>query len=324
MVTNHVVNDLQEEGIIGYDRADDDIDNDQGTNEHHSDDDGNDDDNYSTDDDDDNGNGGGNYGGVQVPNKQEVANRNEVEQPRAMFELNVEETTHCGESNENLARNVAYESVEVGQEDDVPIGQFFTTPLAQSTSSVGVVLVGLGRASPSPSCRPARQDSGMTNTLTLNSRAPVTSSGMVRQVGPSTGNRGVKRSILGPKIVRPFCSGYITKTSSFSPGVVDTRGINEEGITDSITRRKIKKIVTTMVDGTIVGEVQNLSSAVEEYTPNAYGDEDELRGDDAELDGSDDSRAEVPNDKDVVVRAPLEMAGTRKNPRRCTSEKKKD
>ena len=79
---NHVVNELQQEGIIAYDRADDDINNDRGTNEHHSDDDGNNDDNYSIDDDDDNGNGGGNYGGVQVPNEQGVANGNEVDQPR--------------------------------------------------------------------------------------------------------------------------------------------------------------------------------------------------------------------------------------------------
>ena len=147
---------------------------------------------------------------------------------------------------------------------------------------------------------------------------------MVRQVGPSTGNRGVKRSTLGPKIVRPFYSGYIVGTSSSSPGVVGTRGINEDGITDSNKRRKIKKIVTTTVDGTIVGEVRNLNSTVEKYAPNAYGDEDELRGNDAELDGSDDSRAEVPNDEDVVVRAPLEMAGTLKNPRLFTSGKKKD
>ena len=156
----------------------------------------------------------------------------------------------------------------------------------------------------------------MTNTPTLNLRAPVTSSRMVRQVGPSTGNHGVKRSTLGPKNVRPFYSGYIAETSSSSPGVVGTRGINENRITNSNKRRKIKKIVTTMVDGTIVGEVRNLNSTVEEYAPNVYGDE--------ELDGSDDSRAEVPNDKDVVVRAPLEMAGTCKNPRRCTSGKKKD
>ena len=79
-----------------------------------------------------------------------------------------------------------------------------------------------------------------------------------------------------------------------------------------------------MVDGMIDKEVRNINSTVEEYAPNAYGDEDEVCGDDEESDGSDDSRAEVPNDEDIVVRAPVEMAGTRNNPRRHSSRKKKD
>ena len=65
-----------------------------------------------------------------------------------------------------------------------------------------------------------------------------------------------------------------------------------------------------MVDGTIDKELRNINSTVEEYAPNAYGDEDALCGDDEGSDGSNDSRAEAPNDEDIVVRAPLEIAGT--------------
>lgn len=158
----------------------------------------------------------------------------------------------------------------------------------------------------------------------MNTSAPVTSSGTVPQAGPFARSRGVKRSAVGPTNVRPFCSGSTVGTSSSSPAVVGTRGINEDGITDNNKRRKVKKIVTTMVDGTIDKEVRNINSTVEEYAPNAYGDEDALCGDDEGSDGSDDSRAEAPNDEDIVVRAPLEIAGTRVNPRRRTSRTKKD
>ena len=322
--TNRVVNDLQGDGIIGCNRANDDIDDEQRINEHHGDDDGNNDDGNAIGGDDDNDNSGGNDGGVQIPNEQEVANKDEVDQPCKAFEQNVEESTCRGESNETLARNVGSESPEVGQEEDVPIGQLFRTPLARSTPSIGATLAGLGRAPPSPSNRPPRHDSGKIVPPSLNSRASATSSGMVQQGGPSTKNRGVKRSTLGPKIVRPFYSGYTAGSSLFSPGVMGSRGINEDGITDSNKRRKIKKLVTTMVDGMIDKEVRNINSTVEEYAPNAYGDEDEVCGDDDESDGSDDSRAEVPNDEDIVVRAPVETPGTRNNPRRHSSRKKKD
>ena len=158
----------------------------------------------------------------------------------------------------------------------------------------------------------------------MNTSAPVTSSATVPQAGPFARSRGVKRSAVGPMNVRPFCSGSTVRTFSSSPAVVGTRGINEDGITDNNKRRKVKKIVTTMVDGTIDKEVRNINSTVEEYVPNAYGDEDALCGDDEESDGSDDSRAEAPNDEDIVVRAQLEIAGTRVNPRRRTSRTKKD
>jgi len=105
---------------------------------------------------------------------------------------------------------------------------------------------------------------------------------------------------------------------------VGTRGINADGVTDSTKRRKVKKIVTTHVEGMIDLEVRNVNSTVEEFAPNAYGDEDEVCGDDEESDGSDDSHAEVPNDEDIVVRTSLEIARTRKNARRHSSKNKKD
>lgn len=101
-----------------------------------------------------------------------------------------------------------------------------------------------------------------------------------------------------------------------------TRGINEDGITDKNKRRKIKRVVIIMVDGAIVGEVRNINSTVEEYAPNVYSDEEEVLGDDKESNGSDNSHAEVSSDKDIVLRAPLAMASTRKNPKR--SKKNKD
>ena len=64
--------------------------------------------------------------------------------------------------------------------------------------------------------------------------------------------------------------------------------------------------------------------AHKEYVPNAYGDKDALCGDDEGSNGLDNSRAEAPNDEDIVVRAPLEMAGTQVNPRQRTSRTKKD
>ena len=157
----------------------------------------------------------------------------------------------------------------------------------------------------------------------MNTSAPVTSSRTVPQAGPFERSRGVKRSAVGPTNVRPFCSGSTVGTSSSSPAVVGTCRINEDGITNNNKRRKVKKIVTTMVDGTIDKEVRNINSTVEEYAPNAYGDEDALCGDDEGSDGSDDNRAEAPNDEEIVVRAPLEIAGTRVNPRRRTSRTKK-
>ena len=82
-----------------------------------------------------------------------------------------------------------------------------------------------------------------------------------------------------------------------------TRDINEDGINDTSKRRKYKKIVTTVVDGTFVGEVRNLTSTVEAYAPNPLGDEDKACGDDEGSESSNDSHAEVPNDEDFDVRA---------------------
>ena len=109
------------------------------------------------------------------------------------------------------------------------------------------------------------------------------------------------RSAVGLTNVRPFCLEFAARTSLSSLAVVDTRGIIKDGITNNNKRRKVKKIVTTMVDGTIDKEVRNINSTVEEYAPNANGDEDALCGDDEGSDGSNDSRAEASNDEDIVV-----------------------
>ena len=65
--------------------------------------------------------------------KKKLRNGDEVDQPREAFERNVEETTQSGGPNETLARNEGSESLEVGLEADIPIGQLFPTPLAQNT-----------------------------------------------------------------------------------------------------------------------------------------------------------------------------------------------
>lgn len=103
---------------------------------------------------------------------------------------------------------------------------------------------------------------------------------------------------------------------------MDTCGINKDRITNSNKRRKVKKVETTTVDGKIVGIVRNFYGR--RVYVHVYSDEVAVFGNNEELDGSDDSRAEVPNNEDVVVRAPILMAGTCKNPRRRTCKKKKD
>lgn len=318
--SDHVVHDLQNDDILGYDRADDDIADEQEIDDHHGDDDGNNVDGTAIRSDAGNDNRGENDGRVQIQNEREVANKDEAHEGSEQI---VEETSRSGGSNNTRAQNVGLESPQVEQEEDLPLNRLFPTPVARSTSSIGTTLVGLGRAPPSPSNRPPRHDSRKLSTPTLNSKAPASSSRTIRQGGPSTQNHGVKRSILGPKIIHPFYSGYTGGTSSSSPTVVGTRGINEDGITDNNKRRKVKKIVTTMVDGTINKEVRNINSTVEEYAPNAYGDEHEVCGDDEFSDGSDDSRAEVPNDEDIVLRAPLETVSTSNNERRLRSTTKK-
>jgi len=191
--------------------------------------------------------------------------------------------------------------------------------LVQNTPLIGAILVRLAKTL-FPSNRPPQHDTRKT----LNSRAPTTSSGMVREGGPSIEHRGIKRSTLGPKIVHSFCLKYTRGTSSSSLGVVGTHGINADGVIDSNKRRKVKRIVTIQVDGMIDLEVCNIFSTVEEFAPNSYDDEDEVCGDDEESNGLDDSHAEVPNDADSVVRTSLETARTRKNARRHSPRKKKD
>ena len=115
----------------------------------------------------------------------------------------------------------------------------------------------------------------------------------------------MKRSALGPTIVHPFVSGYTKGNTSSSPVIVGARGINEDEVNDRSKRKKVKKIVTTRVDGEIVGQVRNINSTVEELQPNPLGDEALPDKDDEGSSGSVDSRAEVPNDEDVILRAPM-------------------
>ena len=84
-----------------------------------------------------------------------------------------------------------------------------------------------------------------------------------------------------------------------------TRGINEDRITNKNKRKKVKKIVTTRVDGEIVEELCNINSTVEKLAPNGLGDEVEVNEDDEGSFRLDDSRAEAPNDGDIVLKAPL-------------------
>ena len=128
--------------------------------------------------------------------------------------------------------------------------------------------------------------------------------------------RGVKRSTLGPRNIRPFVSGFTGGTSLSSPAIVGTRGINEDGINNSNKRIKVKKIVTTVIDGIIQGQVRNVNSAMEELRPNGLGDEAEVNRDDEGSSSLDDSHAEALDDDDVVLRAPARMPGNCKSPRR--------
>lgn len=158
--------------------------------------------------------------------------------------------------------------------------------------------------------------------LHLNTSAPATSVGVNRHGASRLEKRGIKRTIMGPQVIRPFYLGNVAGGSSILPTVVGTRGVNEDGINDSNKRRKVKKIVTTIVGGIIDHEVRNINSTVEEYAPNAYGDENEVCGDDEGSDGSDDSHAEAPNDEDIVVRTQLKTTRSHKNPRRRSARLK--
>ena len=137
---------------------------------------------------------------------------------------------------------------------------------------------------------------------------------MATNVGPSNRRLGVKHSALSPTIVHPFVSGYTRGSSSSSLVTMGIRGINEDGVNNQSNKRK--KIVTTRVNGKIVGQVRNINSTVEELQSNPLGDEPQLDGDDKGSFGSKDSHAEVPNDEDVILRAPMQTARARKNPRR--------
>ncbi|KAG0604158.1 hypothetical protein M758_10G149700 [Ceratodon purpureus] len=100
--------------------------------------------------------------------------------------------------------------------------------------------------------------------------------------------------------------------------------MNVDGITDKTKRRKIKRIVTTVVDGTVDHELRNIHSTVEEFVPNQGGDGDDEGSKSSEgYYSSEDSREEAPDDEDIVVRVPLGKPGTRRNPERRTAKKNK-
>jgi len=313
----NVVNNLDDEDINLYDRADDDIEDDQGISEDLlNEENGNNCANPPVHD-----NGGLGNGGVPISTCELGGDGNEIHEPHEAIQRGGEGILRCAKSRETILANHDHSSTqEIAEEDDVPISHMLRRTLVQSTFSIGAKLAILARTLPTLSPSAGGENVEKTFNSRLNSMASQTCVKPGIEVTPSSGNRGVKRSSFGPKIVRPFHSGYIGGSSSISPMFVGTRGVNEDGVTDNNKRRKLKKIVTTMVDGEIVGEMRNLTSTVEEYAPNAYGDENEVCGDDEFSDGSDDSHAEAPNDGDVVLRAPLEVAGSRKNPKRYKSK----
>ncbi|KAG0614420.1 hypothetical protein M758_6G175300 [Ceratodon purpureus] len=267
--------------------------------------------------------GGDNNDGVQIPIPQNVEGGEEVDQLQGALPENVEETTQSRGLNESPPRNEHSERVQNGQEDKIPIGQLFQTPLPQNTPSIGALLAGLGRP-------PPPRSSGSTGhgsiTPTLNTSVLLTSSGAGLPAGPSTTRRGVMRSSKGPTNVRLFFPEYIFGTTSSLPVAVGKRRfpiINEDGITDKTKRRKVKRIVTTVVDGTIDHKLRNIHSTVEEYVPINYGDGDDEGSQSSDgSESSEDSRAEAPNDDDIVVTVPLGMPSTRTNPPRRTARKK--
>ena len=312
MERNDVVSPLQDAGNNKYDRADDDINDDQGTNGHlpHGDNDGD-------------GTGGHSDPVQPIRTRSDEPNDCSTFQQRQPNVHAVVGTSPVEDVNtRNIGTDVIAENHAVAPEDDVPIGQLFSTPMTQSTPSVGAIIAGLRRVSPSPSPLRPRPDRTNTASQVLHAMASIRSSKTTRRGGPSNARRGVKRSSLAPTDIRPFCSGNITTASEANVPFVGTRGINEDGVNDRSKRRKYKKIITTVVDGTFVGEVRNLTSTVEAYAPNPLGDEDEACGDDEGSGSSNDSHAEVPNDKDFGVRALAGMPGNRKNPRRYRKRKK--
>lgn len=302
MDINREVDDLLDGGIIEYDHADDKTDKEFKTyGDLCSDDvDVDNEDSAFIDDNDDSDNGG-----VPILVDEFVETHGEdVEQPQEAFEEDVEETSR-------LEMLVGIENCEGGHKDNVP-QKLFPTPVALSSSLVSTLIAQLGRAttSPSSSSRPLQYDAMKTIDPALNSRAQT-----AVDVRPPLRDCGVKRLALGPETVRPFVLEYAAGTSSSSPAIMGTRGINEDRITNKNKRKKVKKIVTTRVDGEIVGEMRNINSIVEKFAPNGLNDEAKVHGDDEGSSGSDDSRAKAPNDKDVFLRAPLQMGGTLKNPR---------
>src|SRR5918998_4849868 len=151
--SNHEANDMQDEGFVTYDRADEEIDEEDETNDFDGEGDGD----PSINDDDDNDDGGEDDGVVSIPIELVHAVSDAVQQP----------------SETGIVGNDGFETREVGQEDDVPISQLFPTTLPQSTPSVGAVLARLQRSPLTPSNAPPQQDAMATVNRTLNSRGHV-------------------------------------------------------------------------------------------------------------------------------------------------------
>ncbi|KAG0574076.1 hypothetical protein KC19_VG232100 [Ceratodon purpureus] len=324
---HHVVNEIQTRGKVAYDRVDYDVDDEFEVEmtQHQSDDGGDNDDIHPIRSVSNNDNeGGGNNMGEQIPIPEDVEGGEEVEQLPGTLPVNVEETIRSGGLDETPPRNEQSETVRNGQEDEIPIGRLFQTPVPESTPSIGAVLAGLGRPPPPRSSTSTGHGS---ITPTPNTSVPLTSSGRGLPAGPSTTRRGVIRSRKGPTNVRPFFTGYTVGTTPSLPVAVGKRRLpvmNVDGITDKTKRRKVKRIVTTVVDGTIDHEFRNIHSTVEEYVPNQGGDGDDEGSKSSEgYDSAEDSREEAPDDEDIVVRVPLGMPGTRRNPERRTAKKNK-
>ena len=73
----------------------------------------------------------------------------------------------------SIGTDVTAENHAIAPEDDVPIGQLFSTPMTQSMPSVGAIIAGLRRVSPSPSHLRPLPDRTNTASQVLHAMASI-------------------------------------------------------------------------------------------------------------------------------------------------------